>query len=473
MFVLEYNKQGQPAGTLTIFSSNFPVLRLGKSRLADIEMEGFSLPGDILLCQELGSKFSCYYVEAKDESNSRVVPNFLDGSYESETLIHENDFSVYIASLPADLNLECFQHEPEKNLGFKILDAALNQKASNFPALAILGNKRMIVSFDANRPLTVGQAETCGLKLQGLAEKHLQVDYRNGSIYIKQLSPEAKIEVKGDEVTKEILCPPEEQIILNKSIKILPLLNKKDFDALLELEKRSIRPALEKLTYPCLVSNSQFIQPNYFILPSNGKSVIIGRDLTNDICIHAAHISRQHAEIKINAQGNLEIKDLSKNGVYYNKQRLPQDEVIELVPGNNIKLDFNNDLVVEILFKENKKNNILNESIDDTAHLEQADEPNSSTEIFFVKDVEPPDNTSVFEEEVLELNHLPQNVEDNETKVVSNIDYGKRKTSDISVFEEISINQPSPDKNYSRFVFGIVLAILVLLFVLLAQYMFS
>ena len=62
----------------------------------------------------------------------------------------------------------------------------------------------------------------------------------------------------------------------------------------------------------------------------------IGRADTNDIVVPAASISREHAELTIEAQG-ITIRDLgSANGTWVNERRV--DENVSISPGDTLRL---------------------------------------------------------------------------------------------------------------------------------------
>ena len=143
----------------------------------------------------------------------------------------------------------------------------------------------------------------------------------------------------------------------------------------------------EALQYPCIVSDSPSIFPNYLILPEDGSIVTIGRESDNDICIDASHISRLHAEIRFNSRRNLEIRDVSRNGVSCGGQRIPQGEVVEIQTGNQIRLDFKNDLVLEILFRAVEKQYSANAVRSDGSPSFSYNQ-GGATEVFFLNENE-------------------------------------------------------------------------------------
>ena len=182
---------------------------------------------------------------------------------------------------------------------------------------------------------------------------------------------------------------------------------------------------LDESQYPCIVSNSSSIFPHYLVLHKDGSKITIGREAVNDICINASHISRVHAEIMFNGRGNLEIKDVSRNGILYNGQKLPQDKPVELSIKNNIRLDFHDDLIIEILF-HNPENHNENHSKDtkkdagkgdasagsfDHSTQNSAPAKGNFTEIFFLNELEDIDNISDLHSNHNELNLKSKSVE--------------------------------------------------------------
>ena len=76
-----------------------------------------------------------------------------------------------------------------------------------------------------------------------------------------------------------------------------------------------------------------------------GDRVVIGRNPNNcTVCIESELISRQHAELFIDARGRLRVHDLgSSNGTYVDHAQAPEDERggdrgLELGPGNRLIL---------------------------------------------------------------------------------------------------------------------------------------
>jgi pSer/pThr/pTyr-binding forkhead associated (FHA) protein len=75
----------------------------------------------------------------------------------------------------------------------------------------------------------------------------------------------------------------------------------------------------------------------------NYQKILIGRDTSCDLVISHDSISRKHAELFIDFEGNVFVTDLSsKNGTYVNNRRIFQSEQLFigdiLMVGNKIEV---------------------------------------------------------------------------------------------------------------------------------------
>ena len=195
----------------------------------------------------------------------------------------------------------------------------------------------------------------------------------------------------------------------------------------------------ETFQYPCIVSSSPAISPNYLVLSKNSGVITVGREATNHICINAAHISRLHAEIKFNERGNLEVKDMSRNGIYCGGERLPQDKAVELTADNNARLDFKGGMVLEILFHSQDKQYSVTATDNDERESNQRRK--NVTEIFFLNEAEDIDNIDDFFDSYDRLNFLPK--DDEYTSGQYNLTgnksacYRNQGQSSLSVFSDV------------------------------------
>ena len=201
----------------------------------------------------------------------------------------------------------------------------------------------------------------------------------------------------------------------------------------------------EDFQYPCVISNSPSISPSYLPLPEDGRIVTVGRESNNDIRINASHISRLHAEIRFNARGNLEIKDMGRNGVSCGGQRIPQGEVVEIQPDNQIRLDFKNDLVLEVLFRTKEKNysaGAVNSDGTQTFSYNKG----AVTEVFFLNEQEDADSTEDLQGDAGKFNFKPKS--DENTKGLfslagnKSLGYHNRGQNYFSVFSDLGKQVP-------------------------------
>lgn len=231
----------------------------------------------------------------------------------------------------------------------------------------------------------------------------------------------------------------------------------------------------EAFQYPCIISNSSSIFPNYLVLPKNGSIITIGREADNDICISSSHISRLHAEIMFNGRGNLEIKDVSRNGILHDGQKLPQDKAVELSTKKNIRLDFHDDFVLEILFYNpedhsrdgNKGAHKVDSSNSSLDHNAQGAVPSKGnfTEIFFLNELEDIDNIHDSPDKAGGLNLQPKSDEytRGQYSQAGNIssNYRNREQNSFSVFSDLGKNSSSVNHGSTKTSFNIPLPIIV------------
>jgi pSer/pThr/pTyr-binding forkhead associated (FHA) protein len=101
-------------------------------------------------------------------------------------------------------------------------------------------------------------------------------------------------------------------------------------------------------TYPVLVAVSDFVRPSRITLVS-GVPIHIGRDPSSELWVGAPHVSRRHAIIQFDTNGEVKVTNISSNGLGYGEGVLQADESLTL-RDQPMVFDFGGGLTVALCF---------------------------------------------------------------------------------------------------------------------------
>ena len=321
---------------------------VGSSELAHVVIEGAASSFcDLRLIRGLGREFRC--VPVRKQSNRAGVPPFVEGTYSGEAFIKVGELTLYVTSLDVDL-LVCADELPSQG-AIRILRDSLSRPAPVFPAIAVLGQKPMFVSFYQEHCLMIGRSRKCGLRLDAadVSSEHAKVGIKGEQCWVEDLGSTNGTYVGSEKITSRRYLEKGEVFSIGSEFVLEPILSKEDV-VNLNLKTAMLKDSSVIKSYPCIVANSDEIRPIRMAIRPRAK-ITVGRDPASDIWISASHISRNHIEFIWDGIGPVRAVDLSGNGTYVQGERLPKGVSVELERGLMV-LDLCSGLMLAICFSE-------------------------------------------------------------------------------------------------------------------------
>lgn len=304
---------------------------VGNSEQAHVVIEGTaSSICELRLVRGLGREFRCQPIRRVGQENASLP--FLEGSYSGEAEVRLGDITARVTSLDSDLCL--LSEEFPDQAALRILRAALSAPSPTFPAVAVLGAQPVFLSFPPDQPLVIGRSRKCGLRLDGSAvsSEHARIGVEGNRCWVEDLGSTNGTFVGGDRVSGRRTLEPDEAIKVGSEFVVLPILSASDIAKLSAWTTDSKPTASTAQVYPCILSTSDQVQPQRFVMGQKGL-LRVGRDPANDIWISPSHISRKHLEIEWSSPEQVSVMDFSSNGSYLWGERLPRGLAVDLPEG--------------------------------------------------------------------------------------------------------------------------------------------
>ena len=304
---------------------------VGNSEQAHVVIEGTaSSICELRLVRGLGREFRCQPIRRVGQENASLP--FLEGSYSGEAEVRLGDITARVTSLDSDLCL--LSEEFPDQAALRILRAALSAPSPTFPAVAVLGAQPVFLSFPPDQPLVIGRSRKCGLRLDGSAvsSEHARIGVEGNRCWVEDLGSTNGTFVGGDRVSGRRTLEPDEAIKVGSEFVVLPILSASDIAKLSAWTTDSKPTATSAQVYPCILSTSDQVQPQRFVMGQKGL-LRVGRDPANDIWISPSHISRKHLEIEWSSPEQVSVMDFSSNGSYLWGERLPRGLAVDLAEG--------------------------------------------------------------------------------------------------------------------------------------------
>ncbi len=304
---------------------------VGNSEQAHVVIEGTaSSICELRLVRGLGREFRCQPIRRVGQENASLP--FLEGSYSGEAEVRLGDITARVTSLDSDLCL--LSEEFPDQAALRILRAALSAPSPTFPAVAVLGAQPVFLSFPPDQPLVIGRSRKCGLRLDGSAvsSEHARIGVEGNRCWVEDLGSTNGTFVGGDRVSGRRMLEPDEAIKVGSEFVVLPILSASDIAKLSAWTADSKPTASTSQVYPCILSTSDQVQPQRFVMGQKGL-LRVGRDPANDIWISPSHISRKHLEIEWSSPEHVSVMDFSSNGSYLWGERLPRGLAVDLPEG--------------------------------------------------------------------------------------------------------------------------------------------
>ncbi len=348
MFALEISFKDGVSQPETILVRR-PQALIGATDYAHVVIEDMKgLDYQIRLIQQIGRRFCCKAMPLREGA---VLPEFLDGEYDSQLSLSLANLQLHVTCLDIDLGMRA--GEPPDRAGVRVLRQACSEEGPRFPAVAVIGAVPMVISFVPDQPVYIGRSNQCAVRLDSaeISGKHARLGYEAGEFWIEDLGSTNGTFVNRQQISGRLNLPPLVPIVLGSQVSILGVTSREELNQALNSDAKPIqRPAQHR--YPVLLSVSEVARPARLVLPEGGK-VTIGRDPASDMWLGAPHISRRHCQITLNGQG-VTVEDFSTNGTAYDGGILKKGRVLELVDDPKV-LNFGGNLTVAICFNETQE----------------------------------------------------------------------------------------------------------------------
>jgi len=329
---------------------------IGSSDSAHVVIEGASASlSEVRVIRGLGREFSCQPVRRVGSSTN--LASFIEGMYSGDTELRLGEVKAHITAL--DVDLQVAADESPDQAGIRIIRLALTRPSPVFPAVAVLGAMTAFCSFAKDTPLIIGRSRKCGLRLDAsdVSAEHARIGIEGSRFWVEDLGSTNGTFVNGLRISGRHYLERVEAIGIGAEFRIAPIANKEDVVNLNSRRPESSEVNIDRVPYPCVVSNSDAVQPSRFEL--NGASVVtVGRDRANDIWIAADHVSRRHLELRFDTEGGLTINDSSSNGTYLHGQRLPRDSSVLVEPALTI-LDLCSGVILGVCYSPEDEETFL------------------------------------------------------------------------------------------------------------------
>lgn len=346
MFVLEidFHDGVSPPEVLLV---RRPHAIIGVSDFAHVVIEGAASSFyELRVTRGVGREFRCQPI-SRVETN-QPLPIFLDGVYSGEAEIDLGEVTTRLTSVDLDLQLQA--GESPDRAGLRVLRQALTTVSPIFPAVAVLSAVPVFASFQPTQSLLVGRSRKCGLRLDSseISSEHARFGFSDGRFWVEDLGSTNGTFVHGQRISGRRFLETGETVMLGTEFALAGIADHTEIAALNQRSAALPITMPAKQRFPCLLAQSDLVRPSRFVL-HEGARVGMGRDPANDIWVGAAHISRNHVEVMLNRAQKVEVIDVSSNGTYLNKERLPRAVPTE-IPASLATLDLGAGVVIGICF---------------------------------------------------------------------------------------------------------------------------
>ena len=232
---------------------------------------------------------------------------------------------------PLDIDLIMGEGESPDKAGVRVLREALSHRGSVFPAVGLIGNIPILVSFPTRRPILVGRSRNCGLRIESseVSSEHARIGFEEDAFWVEDLGSTNGTFVGEERVSGRRSLEAGEVVRMGIETNLVGITSIEQLSEIGHKQAAESLPLPTKRKYPCLIADTEIVKPQRYIL-APGASVVLGRDPASDIWVGAAHVSRRHASISLADDGSVLLRDSSSNGTFLNGDRLDQGEVREL-----------------------------------------------------------------------------------------------------------------------------------------------
>jgi pSer/pThr/pTyr-binding forkhead associated (FHA) protein len=344
MFALEISFQDGVSQPEMIFLRR-PQALVGASDYAHVFLEDMKdLHFQLRYLRELGRKFSCRVVTAKEEGqHARKFEGMYDGSANFDL----GPVRLAVTTLDCDLALK--ENETPDRAGVRVLRQACAFPPPLFPAVVVRGSTPLVMSFIPDQPIYIGRSKVCALRLDSadISARHARMGFEGGEFWVEDLGSTNGTFVNRQQISGRVTVPAGTPINLGREISVLGVTSEDQISRATTVPSEMLKtaPALDN-RYPVLLAVSEVARPARLLLQPGG-TVKIGRDPSSDMWLGAPHVSRHHCSVSMTKTGGLSVTDHSTNGTAYDKGLLKRGEILEMGSDPTV-LDFGGNLTVAV-----------------------------------------------------------------------------------------------------------------------------
>jgi pSer/pThr/pTyr-binding forkhead associated (FHA) protein len=353
MFAIEIQFQD---GTSEVVMIRRPIATVGGDDACQVIIDDMHTAGyHFEIARDFGRSFRVRKVH--DDSSKSSDPSEL---YDTKAKFNVADLGLLIRCIDTDLLIR--DTEPPDRAGVRILRQATTVVQPKFPAVLVLGNPQLVVSFDKHQPIYIGRAKQCLLRIEksDLSSQHARIGFENNEFWIEDLGSTNGSFVNDQQVSGRVSVAPAVPMVLGRDTTIMGVLSEHQLRSIEKSALGVVRTRAQSTRrYPILISVSEVARPARIVIPDVGHGQVqIGRDPTSDMWLGAPHVSRMHCSFALDDQGQVVATDQSTNGTLYDFGRLSRGEA-SILNNEPVVFDFGSGITVALCFNEQQEQSFV------------------------------------------------------------------------------------------------------------------
>ncbi|NMC62725.1 MAG: FHA domain-containing protein [SAR324 cluster bacterium] len=352
MFALEIDFNDGVSQPETILVRR-PQVVIGASDFAHVVIEDMKEHNiELRVIRERGRSFRCKFL-----GSSRVIESLglSDSLQHNSTSLRIADLELFIQALDIDLLLR--DSEPPDRAGVRILQSASASTGPVFPAVMVLGQNPMMISFSQKQEILIGRSNQCVVRLDSpeISSQHAKMGFEKGEFWIEDLGSTNGTFLNGQQIGTKTYINAGVPLVLGREISIVAVDSDEMVESVMNISTGKTGTALPppRRAYPALICVSERARPSRVVIPQN-STIKIGRDPASDMSLGVPHVSRTHCLISRSHDNEIIVKDQSTNGTYYEEGVLERGDSLSIHSEPKV-LDFGAGVTVAICFNEEQE----------------------------------------------------------------------------------------------------------------------
>lgn len=325
-----------------------PFVIIGSQADCHVVIEGADLSTSLFLARNIGRRFRTALVDGVIPSIDEEFLRFSE--FEAEALIELNSVILRIVALDMDLLVRA--GEAADRAAVRVLRESSSSSHPLFPALVVRSKVTVVFSFAPEFAVLVGRSRDAHLRVDSafVSSVHARFGYDNGLFWVEDTGSTNGTFKRGTRISGKVALEPAEQVVLGMDITVAGILSG---DQIVEAASWSALNGEAIPSYPVLLSQSDVVRPGRIALVV-GVPLHLGRDPSSELWIGAPHVSRKHAVVVLEKEGEVRLINRSANGLGHGEGVLQADEEL-LIKGDLTVLDFGGGVTVAICFSEQQE----------------------------------------------------------------------------------------------------------------------